>query len=136
MCHVECAQVDVAGLDAQMVALARKKKSLQAALDRQQDLSQHLTQVSSVSTCCAHCSYGPGSKPCFLLTTAVYTSLFVPNGGSTTNMSHHTCFQSAAYNAAVSLATLCSNTRKVALTASLQVMHILKSFHDPADLLS
>lgn len=47
VCHVECAQVDVAGLDTQMVALARKKKSLQAALDRQQDLSQHLMQVSS-----------------------------------------------------------------------------------------
>ncbi len=42
-------QVDVAGLDAQMVALARKQGSLQDALERKEDLCQQLAQVQQAS---------------------------------------------------------------------------------------
>ena len=40
-------QVDVAGLDKQMVALMHKQQQLQAALDRKEDLCQRLSQVCS-----------------------------------------------------------------------------------------
>ena len=44
---VDHMQVDVQSLDAQMVALHRKQNSLQAVLQRQEDLCQQLTQVAS-----------------------------------------------------------------------------------------
>ena len=40
-------QVDIAGLDARMVALAQQQGQLQAALDRKQSLSEQLTEVSA-----------------------------------------------------------------------------------------
>ena len=40
-------QVDVAGLDKQMVALMHKQQQLQAALDRKEGLCQRLSEVCS-----------------------------------------------------------------------------------------
>lgn len=40
-------QVDLAGLDVQMVSLAQKQGKLQVSLDRKQALSEQLTKVIS-----------------------------------------------------------------------------------------
>ena len=40
-------QVDAAGLDVRMVALAQQQRQLQAALDRKKGLLEQLTQVSA-----------------------------------------------------------------------------------------
>lgn len=47
-------QVDVAGLDARMVALAQQQRQLQAALDRKKGLLEQLTKASTCPGTLAH----------------------------------------------------------------------------------